>query len=126
MAMSEGKENSNHQGRAGQGADDKPALAPIAVTHPATVDSGTLRLFREPPWRLRLTIEGDRSYLKVKVVLAAPLSYPDRYICLLDAKDEEICMIDQLQAVDEATRRIIEEELDRRYLTAIIERIHWR
>lgn len=105
-------------------AEQRPAITPIEVTHPEHVDLGKIRLFREPPWILRLTIEGDRSYLKVKVVRAAPLSYPDQYICLLDAKDEEICMIEDLQQVSEEMRAIIKEELDRRYLTSIVERIN--
>ena len=78
----------------------KLAITPISVTHPERVEIDKLRLFREPAWILRLTIDGDRSYLKVKVVRAAPLSHPTRYICLLDAKDEEICMIDDLKQLD--------------------------
>ena len=35
-----------------------------------------------------MTIDDDRSYLKVKIVRTAPLSYPDEYISFLDAKDE--------------------------------------
>jgi hypothetical protein len=100
-----------------------PAITPITVTHPEKVEVGQLRLFREPPWILRLTIEGDRSYLRVKVVRAAPLSHPDRFVCLLDSKDEEICMIDNLEEVDEGMRALLEEELDRRYLTSVIERV---
>jgi len=103
---------------------EKAAITPITVTHPEHVDVNHLRLFREPPWVLRLTIEEDRSYLKVKVVRAAPLSHPDQYISFLDAKDEEICMVDDLKDVDDEVRAIIQEELDRRYLTSIIERIN--
>jgi hypothetical protein len=106
------------------GKPQKPALVPITVTHPERVEVKKLHLFRQPAWVLRLTIEEDRSYLKIKVVRAAPLSHPDRYICLLDAKDEEICMIDSLNELDAATRALVQEELDRRYLTSIVERIH--
>ena len=53
------------------------SIVPITVTHPENVDIAKLRLFREPAWVLRLTIDGDRSYLKVKIVRAAPLSYPN-------------------------------------------------
>ncbi len=98
-------------------------LAPITVTHPEKVDLGAIRLFRAPPWVLRLTIEGDRSYTRVKVVRAAPLSYPRRYISLLDARDEEICMIEDLAQVGPELRAVLCEELDRRYLTAAIERV---
>ena len=101
-------------------AEQKHAITTINVTHPEDVDVAKLRLFREPPWVLRLTIDDDRSYLKVKVVRAAPLSYPDRYISFLDAKDEEICMVDDLEQLDQQIRSLIDEELDRRYLTATI------
>ncbi len=101
----------------------KMSITPIAVTHPEKVDIDHLRLFREPAWRLRLTIDGDRSYTRVKVVRAAPLSHPDKYISFLDAKDEEICMVDDLKQLDAAARGIIKEELDRRYLTSIIQNV---
>lgn len=104
--------------------DKKLAITPISVSHPERVEIDEIRLFREPAWVLRLTIDGDRSYLKVKVVRAAPLSHPTRYICLLDAKDEEICMIDDLKPLNREMRALIEEELDRRYLTATIQRVH--
>ena len=101
----------------------KPQPAPITVTHPEQVDMARVRLFREPPWMLRLTIDGDRSYTRVKVVRAAPLSHPGRYICLLDEKDEEVCMIPDLKELDEGMRAIVEEELDRRYLTSTVQRV---
>ena len=101
-------------------AEQKHSITPITVTHPEDVDVAKLRLFREPSCGLRLTIDDDRSYLKVKVVRAAPLSYPDRYISFLDAKDEEICMVDDLEQLDQQIRSLIDEELDRRYLTATI------
>ena len=102
--------------------ETKRTVTPITVTHPENVDTASIRLFREPPWILRLTIE-DRSYTRVKIVRAAPLSHPNRYICILDAKDEEICMIDDLKALDPGMREIVDEELDRRYLTAVIEQV---
>ncbi len=102
-------------------AEHQPA--PITVTHPEQVDMARVRLFREPPWILRLTIEGDRSYTRVKVVRAAPLSHPGRYISLLDEKDEEVCMISDLKELDEGMRAIVEEELDRRYLTSTVQRV---
>ncbi len=98
-------------------------VAPITVTHPEKVDVRAIRLFRDPPWLLRLTLEGDRSYTRVKVVRAAPLSHPDHFIALLDARDEEICMIDALDDLDEETRSLVGEELDRRYLTSRIVRV---
>ena len=98
-------------------------ITPIQVAHPKHVEPETIRLFREPPWVLRLTIEGDRSYLKVRVVCAAPLSQPDRYICLLDEKNEVICTVEDPIVLDAASQRMIKEEIEQRYMTAIIKRV---
>ena len=98
-------------------------IAPIQVTHPEHVEPEAIRLFHEPPWTLRLTIEDDRSYTKVRVVCAAPLSQPDRYICLLDEKNEVICTVEDPIVLDAASQGIIKEELSQRYMTAIIKRI---
>ena len=111
-----GKENGSPAG--------KLAATPITVTHPESVDVHAIRLFREPAWQLRLTIDDDRSYTRIKVVRAAPLTHPDAYICLLDAKDEEVCLIRDPHELDEQMRRIIDEELDLRYLTSIIEQVN--
>ena len=97
---------------------------PIKVTHPEAVEVTSVRLFRDPPWTLRLTIEGDRSYTRVKIVRAAPLTHPAKYISLLDVKDEEVCMIPALSDLDEGMQTIVTEELDRRYLTSTIHKVN--
>lgn len=96
---------------------------PIETVHPENVDTAAIRLFKEPEWILRMTIENDRSYLRVKVVRAAPLTQPDRYFCILDIKDEAICMIEDLSQLEDASHPLVFEELDRRYLTAEIQKI---
>ena len=92
----------------------------------AAADSISIKdivLFRSPPWALRLTVRNDRSYLRVKIVRAAPLSYPEQFISILDEKDVEICMIKDLAEVELDTRALIEEELEKRYLTSIVKRV---
>ena len=96
---------------------------PIEMVHPESVDPHKIRLFKEPQWILRMTIEGDRSYTRVKVVRAAPLSEPDRYFCILDIKDEAICMIKDLSDLPQESQALVYEELDNRYLTAEIQKI---
>lgn len=88
------------------------------------LDPKKIRLFRAPPWALRLTIEGERSFLKVKVVRAFPLSNRDQYIGFMDEKNEEIGMIRDPGELDKASRRIVQEELDRRYLGSVVRRIY--
>ena len=96
---------------------------PIETVHPEHVDAGKVRLFKDPDWVLRMTIEGDRSYLLVKVVRAAPLTQPDRYFCILDIKDEAICMLEDLDQLEKNSHPFVFEEMERRYLTAEIESI---
>jgi hypothetical protein len=102
-------------------SDWKPT--PIETIHPENVDPTSIRLFKNPEWILRMTIEGDRSYLRVKVLRAAPLTQPDRYFCILDFKDEAVCLIEDLDQLEASSRPFVFEEMDRRYLTAEIKSI---
>jgi len=74
---------------------------------------------------VRLTVEGDprltpdRSYRSVKIARAYPLSKPDRYIGLRDGNEKDIGMLVTLDGVDAASRRVIDEELERRYFLPI-------
>lgn len=80
-----------------------------------------IRLFYSPPGCLRLTVADDRSYPGVKLYQAWPLSQPGRSLSLVDAKGDEIVMLDDLAVLPEGSRVVAEEELRRRYLTARIE-----
>ncbi len=97
---------------------------PIEVMHPERVDPASIRLFRDPPWKLRMTIGGDRSYIRVKVTRAAPLTEPDRYFCFLDVKDEAICMVKDLDELTEENHALVLEELDKRYITSYIQSVN--
>jgi hypothetical protein len=66
---------------------------------------------------LRLETE-DRCWLDVKPVWASPLSYPGKYLALLDSKDKEVLMVDDPQTLPDEVREILLAELDKRYLTA--------
>ncbi|MBM3262334.1 MAG: DUF1854 domain-containing protein [candidate division Zixibacteria bacterium] len=96
---------------------------PPATIHPEHVEAGDIRLFRNPPWRLRMSLT-DRSYLKVKIVRAAPLSHPSQYICFLDEKDEVIAMVKEPSDLEKVSHQIVREELDQRYLTAVVLQVH--
>jgi len=91
------------------------------------VDAATIRLYRDPEWILNMRILGHH-YSDIVVVRAAPLSYPNHYVCFLDAEGHEICMVEDPSSLDTASLQILREELDRRYLTSEIRRIHsaWR
>lgn len=81
-----------------------------------------MKLFYHPQGRLRLENE-DRCWLDVRPVWASPLSYPGRYLALLDAKDKEILMVEDPATLPQETREILLSELDRRYLSARVKSI---
>lgn len=82
-----------------------------------------LRLFYHPEGMARLTVENDRSYLRVKFAIAAPLSRPNQYVSLLDSKGEEIVLLKELNLLEPSSRKVAERELQRRYLTSRIQRL---
>jgi uncharacterized protein DUF1854 len=88
-----------------------------------SINPAELRLFYHPEGMARLTVENDRSYLKVKLALAAPLSRPRKYVSLLNGKGEEIVLLPDLEALAPASREVAEKELQRRYLTSQVRRL---
>ncbi len=88
-----------------------------------SINPAELRLFYHPEGMARLTVDNDRSYLCVKLALAAPLSRPRKYVSLLNGKGEEIVLLPDLEALEPASRRVAERELQRRYLTSRIGRL---
>src|SRR5207245_6572281 len=113
-------------GRTTEASADIPpthgASAPRSVDTMHHDDAQAINFFRCPPWKLRLTI-GDRSYLHVVVMPAAPLSYPDRYIVILDGDGAEVCLLRDPADLEPHSRQVLAEELRARDLTATIQRI---
>ena len=73
---------------------------------------------------LIVTIENDRSYLKVRAVRAFPLSELHEFIGLLDAVNgHEIGMLRHLRDLDVPTRQLIQHEIDKRYFVPKITQI---
>ena len=88
-----------------------------------SINPAELRLFYHPEGMARLTVDNDRSYLQVRLALAAPLSRPGQHVSLLNGKGEEIVLLPDLEALEPASRRVAERELQRRYLTSRIGRL---
>ena len=87
------------------------------------LDPERIQLSRKSKQGVQLTISEEGSYSKIKIVRAFPLSHPDRYVAFLDDKDEEIGMVKDPKELDPQSRKIVEEELDKRYLVSIIKKI---
>ncbi len=54
---------------------------------------------------LRLTVEEDRSYLKVSVLRAFPLSEPNRFLSVRDSENKEVGLIVNPAELDAENRR---------------------
>ncbi len=96
---------------------------PFAVR---VLDPAALRLFRTHPLDtiVRATLDGDRSWRDVQIARAFPLSDPDKYIGLRDGDDKDIGILETLHGLDAESRRVVEEELERRYFTPQITSVH--
>jgi hypothetical protein len=73
--------------------------------------------------RVFLKFDGDGEEKAVKLVWPRPVSAQGREISFVDDKKKEVVLIKDLAALDADSRRIAEEELERRYLTARIKRV---
>ena|SRR2546425_892639 len=87
------------------------------------MDPADLKIFYEPKERLRVTVGNERSYLTVKPVWAARLSFPRAYLALLDGKGEEIALVADPDALPPESLAAVERELRQRDLTAVVTRI---
>ena len=93
------------------------------------LDPTKVRLFRTGGSTVRLTLSdpavaAERSYLRVTIARAFPLSDPGHYIGLRDGKDQDIGMLRSLDGLDADSRALAEEELARRYFLPKILRVN--
>lgn len=92
------------------------------------LDPETLRLFRTGGSAVRMTVEGvpgraDRSYVRVQIARAFPFSMPSSYFGIRDAADKDVGLLVTLDGLAPESRRIVDEELERRYFLPRILRV---
>lgn len=71
----------------------------------------------------RVEIEGDRTVLSARIKRAFPLSEPGKLLSIQDGEGTEVGLLRTIDGVDAQTRKLIEDQLDRRYFTPQIEAI---
>ena len=86
------------------------------------LDTAKLRFLAHGPL-LRLTIEDDRSFLRVVIVRSFPLSEPSRYLSVRDGEGKEVGLIVDPAQLRSEDRALVQCELDRRYLVPAVTRI---
>ena len=101
---------------------------PVAIEEddftPRYLDPEKIRLFRSPMGAPRLEILEEACYTRVTVRRILPLSAPDRYISLGVDEEVEIGIIEEPSRLDAESLKTLREELDKRYFTPVIQRIH--
>ena len=73
--------------------------------------------------RLDMTLEGEKTYEKVTIRRAFPLSVPTGYHSVRDSDNKEVGLLCGIEALDAESRRLVDLELERRYMVAIIRKI---
>jgi len=95
----------------------------LEVKNQEAIQPDDIELFFDPPERLRMTIKKERSYITVKPVWASPLSSLNQYLCLLDAKGDEIVMVKSPESLSPDSFEAVKTELKRRYLAPTITKV---
>ena len=72
---------------------------------------------------LRVTIEDDRTCLRVVPMRAFPVSMRDYYISLRDMEGNELGIIRSPDELEKDSRELLNEEIRKRYFTPMINRI---
>lgn len=98
---------------------------------PATLVEASKLVFLEPKKlrffkhgaTLRLTVEEDRSYPRVAVVRAFPLSDRNRFYSVRDSGDNEIGVIVNPTDLSAENQNLIDGDLQRRYFIPSVKRI---
>lgn len=86
------------------------------------LDPDKVRFFRAGD-ALRMTIDGDRSCLRVVPMLAFPMSLGDQYISIRDMKENELGIIKNLNKLDKDSRKLLQDEIQKRYFTPVIKQV---
>ena len=113
-------------GTAGQHAEPDSQESQVVHEDPESfelriLDPGRIRIFRVAGVT-RLTILENRSWTKVMVARAFPLSDPHHYLGFLDGAGKDIGLLHDPNALDVESRKIVDEELDKRYFVPVVER----
>ena len=117
-------------GKNGASTGVKAAESLIPELPPTDPESFELRILDPKRMRMfrhagvpRLTLREDRSWIKVSVARAFPLSDPDHYLGFLDGDGKDIGLLHEPGLLDPESRQIVDEELEKRYFVPVVERV---
>jgi hypothetical protein len=82
------------------------------------------RFERAPDSTLRVEIDGDRCGIRVQVLRAFPLKFPEQFIVLRDGDNKELGLVEDLKKVPQPAQSWLRDELFKRYFLPQVEAIH--
>ena len=94
----------------------------VEASQLAFLEAKKLRFFKHGV-TLRLTVEADRSYLTVGILRAFPLSERNRFLSVRDGANQEAGLIVNPAELSVENRKLVEEDLERRYFVPAVKRI---
>ncbi len=103
-------------------APEREAYEPPPIED-QSIDPATVRLWRGPQGEFRLEVAEDRCYLNCRASRCFPLSDRRHYVALFDGPTGEIGVIYDPRKLDEDSRTLLDEMLERRYFIPVIERV---
>lgn len=86
------------------------------------LDPKCVRLFRIAGIT-RLTLLNERSWLKVSVWRAFPISDPNHYIAFLDGMGKDIGLLPDPAQLDPESQQVLQEELEIRYFIPVVKKV---
>lgn len=117
---------------AGNGKHGSEMVAPSEIPEPLPTDPASFELRILDPKRIRvfraagvarLTLQDDRSWVKVSVARAFPLSDPDHYLGFLDGAGKDVGLLHDPSLLDPESRKVVDEELEKRYFIPVVDRV---
>ena len=79
------------------------------------LDAEDATFWRDRFGQLMLKLADGQEYREVVLTLAFPLTHPSRMLVVRDSELKEIGLIDDYLTVDEQSRKVLEEELEKAY-----------
>ncbi len=92
-------------------------------TYRALKGSGVRAWRPDGATHMRFEVIDDRVVLSARIRRLFPLSHPDIHLAIQDREGNEVGILESFEGLDADSRRIIEEDLERRYFTPILSRL---
>lgn len=82
-----------------------------------------VKIGKDKDGKLQLEIKGGERYDDIQVRRTFPYSYKDKYILLKDKEGREIGILEDMAELEEESRRLLQEELEKVYYIPYIRKV---